>query len=393
MKRAHLLLSLLILFQVNTFSQELESIWISSHSRAINFPKKKARNNEKQSNDNDSLIAEEVVEELDTSYNEFYMLLDFKDSNVVILKGIGGKSGKGKYKLKKNKLVIKVENEKLKGRIENNKVIFSFKYNKYRKEELVFEKMEISELNSALIPDSSDFYNTHWKIITDTSSINYGLNFHFLDSNSVIITRDYGEFGSTNWGEFNIDNYNNHLFISILDKNYPETYCYNVYNQQGETYYANTSEIKFFSNSPPSLVNLSLKKIPFLTSSELESIKNKLIGNWNAIDEAIPCESNKFKLENQYFSLEFEKDKFKITKGGILNYGSKKVPKEIILKGSWELSLTGQYLKLQPDDGWIKYVSINALNMDYAEFYFTVKAIEEPLYHSKNIEFKKNYKP
>ncbi|MBI9056047.1 MAG: hypothetical protein JEY96_19660 [Bacteroidales bacterium] len=394
MKRAYLLFLILILFQVNTFSQELESVWISSHNKNIFIPKKKNNNKDTQSNSYDSLILEEMeVEEIDTSYSEAYMLLDFKNSKEVIVKGIGGKTGKGKYKLRKNKLKIRVENQTLKGRIENNKLIFSFKNGKYRKEELVFEKMRNSELNASLIPDSSTFYNTHWKVIADTSSINYGLNFHFLDSNFVIITRIHSKYRRTNWGEFKIDNYNNHLFLGVINRNFGENYIFNVYKQKNKSYYANTYEVMRFIHKPPLLVNLRLEKIPFLTNSVLDSIKNKLIGNWHAINEPIPCESNKFKLENQYFSLEFEKERFIITKGGNLNYGNKEIPKEIIIKGSWKLSPTGQYLTLQPDNSWTRYVSINVLEMDYAEFDMTIKAFEENYSNTGIIELKKNNKP
>lgn len=392
MKRIFLLLPFLILFHENTFSQEIESVWISSHIRTIKNNNQK-NINKAPNNGNTSFEEEIVEEEIDTSINFASGALDFINSKEVVLVGIGRKIITGKYKVRKNKISIKSEKGKLKGRIENEKIILGIGKNKYRKEEIIFEKIINSELKVENIPDSSDFYNSHWKVISDTSSIYHGLNFHFLDSNNVIITKHNDKYGVTNWGMFNVDNYKNHLFLSIANRNFGENYLFNIYRQQNQIYFANSYEVKLFTYSPPPLVNLQLEKIPLIANSEIDSIKGKLIGSWLAINDAIPSETSKYNLENQYLEIEFENHKFRIIKGGNLNYGDRIVPKEVTIKGNWELSPTGQYIILNPDDSWTEYVSINQLKMDYAEFYLSIKAIEAQYFQSKNVKFKKNYKP
>lgn len=385
MQRIYLLLSFLILFQENIISQEIESIWISSYRKDLR------KSAESSPNFGDSLLVEEEVIESDTFYTNAYMLIEFKNSKEIIIKGIGGKSSIGTYKIRKGKLKIKIKNEKLKGRIENDNVVLSFKYSKYLTEEFYFEKIRNSELDSRNLPDSSEFYNTYWKVITDTNSTNYGVSFHFLDSNQVILTRDYGKFGFSNWGEFNIDKYGNHLFISVLDRQFLEDCFFNVYKQNGDTFYANNYDVKPFSESPPPLIELKLKKLSFLEDSEIAKIKDNLIGNWSAINEPIPNESDLwgYSLENQYYNLEFDTSKFRIIKGAVLNDGITKNPKEIILTGNWEISPTGNYLKLHVENSWTRFLTINLLENDYAEFFLCVEAIEEPMKSTETIKMKK----
>ena len=81
-----------------------------------------------------------------------------------------------------------------------------------------------------------------------------------MDSAEVIINQDYGDFGYTNWGEWKIDWYNNHLFLGVTDRNRLETKVYHFYDKNGNTLIGNTYEHYLFATEPPPLKDIKLIK-------------------------------------------------------------------------------------------------------------------------------------
>ena len=393
MKALHyILLGLAILTFSKTNGQDFKGIWISTHDREL-----RTVNEREDLQDNEFVTIKLDSTEIDTFYYEAYMLLDFIDDKNVIVKGLGGRQEKCKYTAKNDNLTIKVKRYKLKGHISENSIVITDKVSKSETRETFFEKLNGSKITDKTGLDSISFVNSNWLVDADTSSHNYGFNYHFLDSAVAIINQDYGDFGYTNWGEWKIDWYKHHLFVGVTDRNRLETKVYHFYDRIGNTLIGNTYEHYHFATEPPPLKDIKLIKQELLDSTQLKALEEDLIGKWMATNNPLSIDPSFYDLckidtiLNQKFEIDFKNNKtFRLEKSGTIVKQTDKISKQDTLTGDWEISKTGKYIVLKPENSWFRYLTINKLKSDYLEIFYEFEALyDEHLISNETIKMRK----
>ena len=384
-----IVLLLLCLAKEKTIAQGLEGIWISSHEIQILKVHERI-----DSQDPEFAMVKLDHEEIDTNYIEMYLIIDFISNKEIIMMGIGGRQLKLNYTYsKKNgKINIKSKQGNLKGRVEKGKLILTDKISRSETNELFFQRITPSELTTVNMLDSSSFYNTNWLVEADSSSFNFGFNFHFVDSNIVIISQDFGTYGYTNWGEFQITSYKNHLFLGFLDRMSLEHKVYHLYDRSENTLIGNTFEHYHFAIDPPPLKHIKLSKKVLLNSDQISLIESQLFGKWKAVNDPIPFDKTfgADTLLNQHFEIEFRTDKnFTMLKSGTITKDSVETQKEVSYSGNWKLSETGKYIELRPIDSWTRYLTISKITMHYLEIYYEIEALDMNLVSSEMIIMRK----
>ena len=393
MKTIHyILLGLAILTFSKTNGQDFKVIWVSTYVREL-----RTVNERMDLQDNEFVTIKLDSTEIDTFIYEAYILLDFIDDKSVIVKGLSGGQEKSKYTIKNNNLEIKVKRNKLKGLISENSIVIVDKVNKAETREIYFERLNDSRIKDKTGLDSISFSNTNWVVDTDTSSHNYGFNFHFLDSAMAIINQDYGDFGYTNWGEWKIDWYKNHLFLGVLDRNRLETKVYHFFDRIENTLIGNTYEHYPFATEPPLLKDIKLKKQELLDSTQIKTLEADMIGKWMATNNPMSIDTSLQDLHkvdtilNQKFEIDFNDDKtFRLEKSGIIIKQTDKIHKQDTLTGEWEISKTGKYIVLKPINSWYRFLTINKLESDYLEIFCEFETLyNEHILSHKTIKMKK----
>lgn len=366
------LFTLMIIFLILTsklIGQNLDGIWLSSFT--LETTKKNIPNRP------------------DSIFNKANLLLDFIDKENVIFKPLGRKQESGKYSIKNNNIQIEIGNKLIKGDFFENELILTLTDTLEYVNKVYLKRITSSDLKKAEIPDSSIFFNSNWVIQSEPKSNNYGMKFNFLDKDSldsfdkniVLITKNKGLYGYTELGNYNIDFYKNHFFIGILNRQTIEESVYHFYKLENNIFYAETYENFYSFKSPPKLTKIKVRKTEYLTTKQQKDLESKLKGKWKAIDNPIPFDSissNYKKLENQSFELVFKENKdYELTKKGILINENSRVPKTIISNGKWGISKTGNYIKLKPNNGWVKYITIEKLSNDNLKIFYDVETLEK----------------
>lgn len=388
----YILLGLAILTFSKSNGQDFKGIWISTHDRELRTV------NERYDLQDDEFVTIKLdTAEIDTFYYKAHMLIDFIDDKNVIVKGIGGRQEKCKYTAKNNCLTIKTKEYILKGQISKNSVIISNKRNNSETRETFFEKLNESKITDKIGLDSISFINSNWAVDTDTSSHNYGFNYHFLDSAIAIINQDFGDFGYTNWGEWKIDWYKNHLFVVVTDRDRLETMVFHFYDRTGNTLIGNTHEHYTFATEPPPLKDIKLIKHELLDSVQLKTLEADLTGKWMATNNPLSLDTTfqyKHKVDtilNQIFEIDFNNDKtFRLEKSGTIVKQTDKIYKQDTLTGDWEISKTGGYIVLKPENSWFRYLTINKLKSDYLEVFCEFESLyDEHMTSNETIKMRK----
>lgn len=365
--------TLTIIFLVLTsqlIGQKLDGIWLSSY-----YLETSERN---------------ISYQPDSIFNKASLLLDFIDKKNVIFKPLGKNQEIGKFSINKNNIRIKIGNDLIKGTFSENELILTIKDTLESVNKIYLKKITPSDLKKNEIPDSSLFFNSSWIIESESKSENFGIKFNFMDKDSldylgkniVLITKNKGLYGYTEKGNYTIDFYKNHFFIGVLSREKIQENVYHFYKLENEIFYAEIYENFYSLIEPPKLNKIKISKSEYLTTEQQKKIKSKLKGKWKAINNPIPFDSigsQYKKFENQSFELIFKENGiYKLTKKGIfINENLKEVPKTVISNGKWEISKTGNYIKIKTNNSWTKYITIEKLSNDSLKIFYDVKTLEE----------------
>ncbi|MGJ8743948.1 hypothetical protein [Polaribacter sp.] len=369
-KKLHILTIIFLILASKLIGQNLDGIWLSSH-----FLETTKRN---------------IPYKSDSIFTKAYLLLDFIDKENVIIKGLGKDKEFGKFSITNNNIRIKVGNDSIEGIFTEKDLIFTLMDTLNSIKQIYLRRIKNSKLRKNEIPDRSRFFNSSWKIESASKSKNYGINFNFahkdsldyLEKNIVLITKNKGLYGYTEIGNYTLDFYKNHLFLGVSNRDKLKENVYHIYKLENEIFYAETYEDSYSFTKPLIINNIKIKKLEYLTINQQKDIKSKLNGKWKAINNPIPFDtigSQYEKFENQSFELTFQKKgKFKLMKKGIfINENLKEVSKTVITKGKWEISKTGNYIKIKTNNGWEKYITIEKLSNNRLNIFYDVKALEE----------------
>jgi hypothetical protein len=381
--KLYLLTTILLLLTSKLISQNLNGIWLSAFS--LETSKKN------------------ITNRTDSIFSRTFFILDFIDKENVVFKPIGKKPENGKYSIIKNNIRIKLENELIKGELKDNRIVLIARDSLKFTTKVYLNKITHSTLKESDFPNKSFFYNSSWSIESDTISRNFGIKFHFLDKsnidhfgkNIVLITKNEGIYGFTHNGNYDIDTYKNHFFIGVYNEQEGEENIYHFSKLENNTFYSDTYEEDYSLINEPKFIELKITKSNLLTSKEISLLISKLKGKWktegNPLLYTISNLKSK-KIENQSFEFVFKNNNdFEIIKHGIIINKNSKVPKTVNIKGKWNISNTGNYIKLEPNDGRIKYITIKKLSSNNLKMYYDVKTMEENQnsYYSTLIELTK----
>ena len=326
----------------------------------------------------------------DSIFIKANLLLDFIDDENVIFKPLGHEKETGKFSISNNKIKIKIGNDSLEGEFLKNELILTLIDTVESISKIYFKKITTSELTPSQLPNSSTFFNSSWIVKPEVNFEYYGVKFNFLNKDSldsfnrniVLITKNEGLYGFTEKGSYKIDFYKNHFFIGIFNTSINEETVYHFYKFKKNEFFADTYQNFYsYSKSLPKLNKIKFIKTDYLTTEQINLLRSKLIGKWKAINNPIPFDSissNYKKLENQSFELVFKENRdYELTKKGILINENSRVQKTVISNGKWGISKTGNYIKLKPNNGWVKYITIEKLSNDYLKIFYDVKTLEK----------------
>lgn len=369
--------------QIN--GQDFKGIWISTHE--INL---KTINERHQLQGNEFVKTKLDSTEIDTSYSEVYMLLDFIDEKNVIVKGIGGKQKKYKYTIENGNLFFKVKGHKLKGSVSENNIFITEELSNSETGMTIFEKLNDSKITDKTGLENKSFVNSNWTVDTTTSFNHYGFDYHFMDKNIAMVNYDYGNIGYTSNGVWQIDWYKNHLFVRFRDMDELETKVYHLYDKTGDTLIGNMYEHNHFRIQPPQLKDITLIKQELLDETQFKTLETNLIGKWTATNNPLfnATSSNDLHnvdtIVNQNFEIVFNSDKtFRLEKSGTIVTQNDKIHKQDTLTGKWEISKTGKYIILNQCKKRPKYMTVNNIKSDYLEIFYKL----ETLYNKHTVSF------
>lgn len=363
-KRIISFLLIIILNLTNLFAQDIKGIWLSSYSREIQ---------------------KRITKYSDTTYSVVYTIFDFIDNKNVVIKSINN-SEKTSYTRENDIIKIIVNGEDLIGKIKDNQIILTYKNDSIEIKEIYFKRIT-SKLNQRNIPDSTYFHNSNWSVKTNNYSLNYGLNFDFLEKNKVIITQDFGKNGYTHLGSYVTDIYRNHFFIGIFDlENFEERiYCFNEKKNNG--FLVSTYENKKFSPKVPIYNQIDLIKKEDISKKQWNLIESNLFGKWKAIGNPIPISprSEYDSIKNQNLEIIFSKNhQFEIKYSGSLVKKDVEFSKERLLTGTWKLNETGKYIKLNSNIKWPdNFISIKELSKNLLKIYYDIWDLEGRIVSTK----------
>ncbi len=357
-------LFLIFLYSLNSSlpAQKIEGIWISSNK--MNIQKR---------TDSTYLEGVEILSKklekvkIDTFYHNAYALIHFLDNNEIIVQGIGGKKRLGSYTKLIDTLIVEIDTIKFKMIAKKENLILLDLDTGWQNNHLIFEKLLPS---SSLSKDKIEFNfekESYWKISTDSNSLNFGLEYHFLDSGNVILSQfNDGWNAYTSHGEYETIIYENDLFLYILDWNHSSgsERLFRIYSDSANRFFAQTFEENW--KEPSSRQELVFIRAILPIKKELNEIKKSLLGTWALDDTLLPFDpdlSEYKSFDDQYYELIFSKNgEFSISYGGVLMDDNERIPSSKQIRGTWEVGSTGHYIKMKIDDYYIKYMTIIGLS-------------------------------
>lgn len=203
---------------------------------------------------------------------------------------------------------------------------------------------------------------SYWKVKADSNSMNFGYEFHFLDSGHVTLSQFYNEWNaSTSWGEYKTAIYENNLFLYVLDRHSLDDRMFRIYSDSTNVLFAQNFDDNW-GDEPPSKHELQLIRAVLPNKKELKEIKKSLTGVWILDDTVLPFDtafSEYKRLDEQFYELNFSKNgDFSISYGGVLANENESTPRSKEIKGTWEVGPTGRYIKMKIDGDYMEYMTL-----------------------------------
>jgi hypothetical protein len=338
-------------------AQTLEGIWISSSRMDVQ------KRTDSTYFEGDEILSKELEKiEIDTFYHNAYALIHFLENREIIFQGIGGKKGLGSYTKALDTLTVVIDTIELKLLNRNENLILLDLDSGWQNSHLIFEKLlPLSSLSKEKM--RLDFEKeSYWKVKADSNSMNFGYEFHFLDSGHVTLSQFNNEWNaSTSWGEYKTAIYENNLFLYILDRHSLDDRMFRIYSDSTNVLFAQNFDDNW-GDKPPSKHELQLVRAVLPSKKELKEIKKSLTGVWILDDTVLPFDtafSEYKRLDEQFYELNFSKNgDFSISYGGVLTNENESTPRSKEIKGTWEVGPTGRYIKMKIDSGYMEYMTL-----------------------------------
>lgn len=356
-------------------AQNLEGIWISSNRMDV------------QTIDSSTYLEEaefftEKLEavEVDTSYFEAYLLVHFFNNHEVAIHGIGGETGHGNYSQKIDTLILDIDSLTIKSVKRQDNLILLDPNSSGTNNHLIVEKLHpISDLKGDRL---TSFFEkgSYWKVKTDSSSSNFGLEFQLLDSGEMVLSQFYpAGFAMTSWGNYKCATYENNLFLYLLDRGSLRERMFRMYSRSKNGLVAQGFE-KDGLGQPFSKRHYLVEKSDLPKQKHLTRIHNALLGKWFLNEPVLPYDSlfgRYTTFEEQFYELEvLEQGDLVIHYGGVYVNENERKPLSRKIYGTWELGPTGRYLRIITQERRLEYMTIVNLSNDSLLITIDIEALD-----------------
>jgi hypothetical protein len=385
------LIKIILLLGISSivFAQEgINGFFMSTYSQKISRI-------ENENPDSTDLSNYPKIVNRDTSFNQHYFIIDFKPKNRIELKSITKEPIKGKYKIKKDKIKINSGKFKWQGVIQSEDILkFEIDRNKNYYEELYFKRINKTKSENL---NSCNLINTYWRCEIDSNSSIFNSKIFFLDSNYLIITNINDNWGYTDWGEYNIEQFKDYISFAYFDNFRTDENVFHLKLITKDTIEAEFTEYDFFhrtNNEKPQYRNLRFIKDSLISEKNKNLLTEQIIGKWIAKDYKNIINSTLYdSIISADYILELKSDgEFQIEITGEVIINNKKELKSQSESGTWELGQTGEYISLSTEED-MEYLTVKSIEKEYLEFFMLIHNLEINSRTGTKVKFEKPHCP
>ena len=275
-----------------------------------------------------------------------------------------------------------------------SKILLIAQYSDSLKWETHFQKLEPSALDrsSNILPSEG----SHLRIVANDSTGGEEIYLDFTGEKNLIVTGSEDDKRYTFNGRWQGRWIGNYWFFAFYDYHFDQIQLYHFYAQEGELMMGRTFGKTLDLDSVPSLFPITLSSVDTLEHDEREEIEQLITGSWTAVNDPLFYDTAiEFGfLSYQSFELDLESDgSFTLrSSGSLLKYGDS-IPLDDSLSGKWEVSSTGKYISLNPDDGPTHYLAIENLSSDTLDACYIMKTLSEfpdyNVYENRRVELRR----
>ena len=359
-------------------SNDIEGVWFSEIDMRIN-----SREEFDLSDRKNPVTSDEIS--IDTFYTNIAFFMEIYPDGT--FESFTGKEGNGNWKITNDTIKFVIDSLSFQGVIEKEKLIL-FETDHLNGGYVVMRK--VSNLDNPYW-SSNDFENKYMTVVLN-DSITRG--FHFFQDKLVLINWLFkNKHRIINRGQWELFKYKNYLVLIILNREEIETYQYLILRNDSSNLYGQTTTISPLGKSYKTLDKLKIQGEKLLKTSEIESKKLKLAGEWQSINDFYPAD-NIFDgeiLTSIYLKINFKADKFSVQYGGKGKDGNY----EKSIKGDWKFSKTGKYIEIsyinkigERSFETTDYIAINELFDDKLELTMSLRALKINSARFKGIDIK-----
>ena len=313
----------------------------------------------------------------DSVYTEggFVLVID-SSGTVSLLEDIRSGIQEAAYPMENEKLIFKDDSFRVEV-LTNSKLLLIQQYTDSIWYEEHFQKLPEPGLSIDKTIESLPGPGAHLQLtVSDTLDREYQLDFN--DERRVIITGRKDGMPYTLSGTWHSRLFGNTLLFSFYDNHYQGMQLYFFYKDSVNALVGGTfNNATDMGYEPKQLRSILIEtEMP----GQTESIRNSVIGSWEAVNDPLfydPAIEFGF-LSYQSFEITFEPDgSFRLLKSGTVLKNGDSLPIEESTTGKWEVSPTGNYLVLMPPDGIPFYLTIEKITPQAMEVYYFMKTMSE----------------
>ena len=292
-------------------AQKPEGVWITAYAKRLKDISEPVAEKVTQADTTTTILEGEAVE-VSPVYQPINALFHFKGRKMKVYGLWGNTKKEAAFKWKNGALRAKLGGTRLHGALtDTGTLVLSPVKKKLQGQVLVLEKLKQANPEIAQKYNHDSFVSTYWKISSDTSSWLNGVGIHFADSVTAYLIKPYKSKKYVSWGSWEVDRYDDRLFLHIRDMMFAESYVFYLYNQKAggllaEGYEQGTK----YDDSPPRKQQFFLEKKGLLTEAELEALRQKLVGKWftNHLFDSVSLVEQEVTLDKPLYELELRHD-------------------------------------------------------------------------------------
>lgn len=356
-------------------AQDFEGIWIISHKVCLIY-----EIDAPLLDSSEHTVVNQSISP-DSSYQvEFGVMKIKKNGQLEIFDFSAKKPAEIKYSIQNDSIFYTRDIKgvgviKAKGVMVGPELVFEEYLNHHFYRKTVWKAVQEDPSPSLSNVSSSTFNSLLWSTeITDDSG--YGDRIYFTsDSTATITVRDSNK-SFTGYASWEVLESFGHKFLVLNYAGFSPS-AHHLKEKEGSAISMTYYEQEWFSKKTPASITYKLSPQELPPNNEIKNLKEHLVGEWEASLNPIPLDSMSYDslLQPSFKILFTNKNRFRITKSGtVYSNGDGRFFKEVE-EGTFEISLTGDYINLLIKDSGNRYLTIAKIEMDRVTFFLEVKAL------------------